>query len=113
LDADHPENGVLIPRRFTIAEKAAGLEAAQQLGGKRRLEPGGAAELRDGQEAVALDEIKANESIFRESQARGGQLARTGRVFGVLRPVGISGLHHLPSSLVDCRSSVPSCSLVL
>src|SRR4051794_299539 len=54
-----------------VAEKAPGLERAQQLGGKRWLEPGGAAELGDRQKAVALDEVEPDEDVFGEGRARG------------------------------------------
>src|SRR3954452_8238441 len=47
-----------------VAEKVSGLERTQQLGGKRWLEPGGAAELGDCQEAVALNEVEPNEGVF-------------------------------------------------
>src|SRR4051794_18430108 len=55
-----------------VAEKAASFEAAQQLGGKRWLEPGGAAELDDCQEAIALDEVEPDKGILGEGQTRGG-----------------------------------------
>src|SRR3954447_1140028 len=54
-----------------VAEKVSGLERTQQLGGKRGLEPGGAAELGDRQEAVALDEVETDEGVFGEGQACG------------------------------------------
>src|SRR5207302_5472702 len=40
LDADHPENGVLIPRRFTVVAWAASCAGGPSCRGGRRAQPG-------------------------------------------------------------------------